>query len=136
MIAEPVQECRRLPDASGRLLAGLRKICRRSNDILLCLGRGDLCLRPVNPVRGPEIYVPDLVTSRDRTGAHGWKDGNMDTRLPNPFFDGRADGNKRLHLRAAILVGSAVALKLREILERNVLENVNSKRPGRRGSCC
>ena len=132
MIAEPVQNaggCLMPPEGYWQ---GLRKICDE-HDILLCSDEVICAYGRIGTWFGGQKfgYVPDLVTfAKGLTGAHFSMGGVlMSDKVAEPFFDGRADYNNG-YTFGGHPVGSAVALKSLEILDReNVLENVNSNAP-------
>ena len=132
MIAEPVQNAGGCFMPPAGYWQGLRKICDE-HDILLCSDEVICAYGRIGTWFGGQKfdYVPDLVTfAKGLTGAHFSMGGVlMSDKVAEPFFDGRADYNNG-YTFGGHPVGSAVALKTIEILEReNVLGNVNANAP-------
>ena len=132
MIAEPVQNAGGCFMPPAGYWQGLREICDR-HDILLCSDEVICAYGRIGTWFGGQKfdYVPDLVTfAKGLTGAHFSMGGVlMSDKVAEPFFDGRADYNNG-YTFGGHPVGSAVALKSIEILEReNVLANVNANAP-------
>ena len=132
MIAEPVQNAGGCFIPPAGYWQGLRRICDE-HDILLCSDEVICAYGRIGTWFGGQKfdYVPDLVTfAKGLTGAHFSMGGVlMSDKVAEPFFDGRADYNNG-YTFGGHPVGSAVALKTIEILEReNVLGNVNANAP-------
>ncbi|HMT04556.1 MAG TPA: aspartate aminotransferase family protein [Solirubrobacterales bacterium] len=132
MIAEPVQNAGGCFMPPAGYWQGLREICDR-HDILLCSDEVICAYGRIGTWFGGQKfdYVPDLVTfAKGLTGAYFSMGGVlMSDKVAEPFFDGRADYNNG-YTFGGHPVGSAIALKTLEILEReNVLDNVNANAP-------
>jgi adenosylmethionine-8-amino-7-oxononanoate aminotransferase len=132
MIAEPVQNAGGCLTPPAGYWQGLREICDR-HGILLCSDEVICAYGRIGEWFGAQRfgYVPDMITfAKGLTGAHFAMGGVlMHDKVAEPFFDGRASYNNG-YTFGGHPVGSAIALKTIEIMEReNVLENVRANEP-------